>query len=232
MSFATLLSSLVIALPCGQNRAFVDLGANDGQSLKWFGKNWAPKAPSKFTAVYAFEMNPAFAPALQQLVKPWNGELVPAAAWTVDGSMTANMQMPGSRVGSKHGMVYNMTSSSLEVGGTALNKLVKSSQRSKVNPAHERRVSVRTVDFAKWLEERFCKADHIDVKMDIEGAEFEVLEHLLRSGRASLIDTIAVEWHTQKRGQGGARTALLKRQEEINARLRREGVKLVVWTLR
>ena len=113
--------------------------------------------------------------------------------------MTANMQLPGSRTASKGGVLYNMTSSALEVGGVPLNKQVRQHTRRTSHPEHERSVRVRTIDFAQWLGERFCRADAVDVKMDIEGAEFQVLEHLLRTGRADLIDTLAIEWHTTKR---------------------------------
>ena len=63
---------------CGARKVFVDLGANDGQSLRWFARRhfqppaagsgrsaaarFASSAP--FTAVVLFEMNPAFEAAL------------------------------------------------------------------------------------------------------------------------------------------------------------------------
>ena len=77
-------------LPCGENVVFLDLGANDGQSLTWFRKHWAPASKRKFTDVFAFEMNPVFADGLRQLLKPWDGTLIAAAAWTSDGTLTAN----------------------------------------------------------------------------------------------------------------------------------------------
>ena len=221
-----LRSAAVVALPCGENRAFVDLGANDGQSLTWFAKQWAPRAKGKFTSVTAFEMNAVFAEPLRMLLAPWGGSLEMAAAWTADGSMTANMQLPGSRVATKGGVLYNMTSSALQVGGVPLNKRMK----QRAGGAHERAVSVRTVDLSRWLAERFCRADAVDVKMDIEGAEFEVLEHLLRTDRARLIDTLAIEWHTSKRGAGGARATLQSRRDAILRGLSRAGVRIIDWS--
>lgn len=213
-------------MPCGQNRAFLDLGANDGQSLTWFARHWAPKSSSRFTSVTAFEMNSVFQPVLQALLKPWDGTLVAAAAWIVDGSMQANLQLPGSRTASKGGVLYNMTASSLEVGGVPLNRR---RQQKPSASAHETKTTVPTVDMSRWLAERFCQTDNVDIKMDIEGAEFEVLEHLLRTGHANLIDTLAVEWHTSKRGQGGALNALRKREATILQGLQRAGVRLIGW---
>ena len=81
------------ALPCGTNRAFIDLGANDGQSLLWFKQKLLRKAPTPYTAVYAFEMNPYFGSPLRSILSRLpGGELVHAAAWVSEGSMEANMQ--------------------------------------------------------------------------------------------------------------------------------------------
>ena len=172
-------------------------------------------------------MNPVFAPVLQLLLRPWAGELVAAACWTSDGRMAATLQQPGSRTAMKRGVIYNMTSSALEVGGVPLNK----HGRSRSIGAHEARTSVPTIDFAHWLSDRFCAADKVDVKMDIEGAEFEVLEHLVRTGAAAQIDTLAIEWHTHKRGLGGLRLSLHERQKRIEKKLRSFGVNLIKWAL-
>jgi len=94
--------------------------------------------------------------ALQRMLLPIRGTLVTGAAWTSDGTMTANMQLPGSRTASKKGILYNMTSSSLQIGGVALNKHVRS-ESQRVN--YERPVTVRTIDFSSWLAQRYCDAD-------------------------------------------------------------------------
>ena len=213
------------ALECGKNHAWVDAGANDGQSLSWFARN--RYSSGRYTAVVAFEMNPLFQPSLQTVLRPLHGELELGAVWTNDGTMSANMQTPKSRTAMKGGVLYNMTSSALEVGGVPLNK--RMSQRARASVAHEQRTNVRTIDFAFWLASRFCREDIVDLKMDIEGAEFEVLEHLLRTGRANLIDTLQIEWHTTKRGAGGARVTLNGRKEQIMHGLQQAGVRVSDW---
>ena len=126
------------------------------------------------------------------------------------------------------GVLYNMTASALEVGGVPLNRYKRSRGKAQ-SSQFETRTSVPTVDLGRWLADRFCAKDSVDIKMDIEGAEFEVLEHLLRTKRAALIDTLAIEWHTTKRGQGGGRVTLQKRQAGILDSLRREGVRFIDW---
>lgn len=89
-------------------------------------------------------------------------------------------------------------------------------------------MSVRTVDLAAWLSTRFCREDQVFLKVDIEGAEFEVFEHLLAHGAASLVDTASIEWHTDKRGSGG-NGKLRLRQRRISDELRQAGVRLTTW---
>jgi FkbM family methyltransferase len=62
----------------------------------------------------------------------------------------------------------------------------------KVDPSGKTRV--RAVDLALALPER------VDLlKLDIEGAEFEVLEHLLNTGSSARVNHTAVEFHPTRR---------------------------------
>jgi FkbM family methyltransferase len=54
------------------------------------------------------------------------------------------------------------------------------------------------MDFAKWLSENIKSGTFVFVKMDIEGAEYDVIEHLLKTGAIDFISVIAVEWHAHK----------------------------------
>ena len=56
---------------------------------------------------------------------------------------------------------------------------------------------------------------HLIVKMDVEGAEFPLLEHLLATGADSRIGRVLVEWHDQK-----MRGAYSHLRRELEQRLR------------
>ena len=56
--------------------------------------------------------------------------------------------------------------------------------------------SVPCIDFSKWLSNNFNEDDYIILKMDIEGAEYEVIPKLLKDGTINLIDVIYLEWHS------------------------------------
>ncbi len=61
------------------------------------------------------------------------------------------------------------------------------------HPALSRSCVVPAFDFARFL--RLFPDRVIHVKMDIEGAEFPVLRHLLKDGSIALIDHLYVEFH-------------------------------------
>lgn len=54
------------------------------------------------------------------------------------------------------------------------------------------------IDFSQWLENEFAPGDFLFVKMDIEGAEYDVIEHLMKTKMIDMIDVLAVEWHSEK----------------------------------
>lgn len=68
--------------------------------------------------------------------------------------------------------------------------------------------TVECIDFDQWLE-RFEGYEEVIVKLDIEGAEFPVLEKLFASGRVGLITRLFVEFHDQRFPNGAARRLAL-----------------------
>jgi FkbM family methyltransferase len=54
------------------------------------------------------------------------------------------------------------------------------------------------IDFSRWVMDNVPEDAFVFVKMDIEGAEYDVIERLLESGAADRIDILAVEWHAHK----------------------------------
>jgi sacsin len=59
----------------------------------------------------------------------------------------------------------------------------------------EKIVKVPCIDFSKWILETFSKEDFIVLKMDIEGAEKEVLEKMIKDGSIDFIKIAYVEPH-------------------------------------
>ena len=49
------------------------------------------------------------------------------------------------------------------------------------------------IDFAAFLRTRFKPEDWVVAKIDVEGSEYDLFDHLLATGSASLLDEIFVE---------------------------------------
>lgn len=56
-------------------------------------------------------------------------------------------------------------------------------------------MTVPMIDFPNWLTQSFTAEDYIVVKMDIEGAEFGILNTLLTGPNACFMDVLALECH-------------------------------------
>lgn len=54
-----------------------------------------------------------------------------------------------------------------------------------------------TVDFCKFITDNFSKNDFIVCKMDIEGAEYEILNKMINENILEYINVLYVEWHNR-----------------------------------
>lgn len=68
--------------------------------------------------------------------------------------------------------------------------------KSKGQKMRNRRIQVEAIDFPQFITD--LKDNYIVVKMDIEGAEFPVLDKMLRNGTIKYIDKLYCEFHPNK----------------------------------
>ena len=66
-------------------------------------------------------------------------------------------------------------------------------------------VPVMEIDFASWLARTVSRFDYVVCKMDIEGAEFNVIPHLISRGVITLIDELFLECHSEEMHGNGPR---------------------------
>lgn len=74
-----------------------------------------------------------------------------------------------------------------------------SSAISKFHGDESRRQFVKCFDFSKWLSDNFDREDFIVLKMDIEGAEYEVLQKMIDDGTIDMIDRLYIDLHQQSK---------------------------------
>lgn len=71
--------------------------------------------------------------------------------------------------------------------------LGSSIMKEKIQNAEHIKLEVNCVDILDIIpDEKFC------LKIDAEGAEYDILERLIESGKHQLVDRLYVEWHDSK----------------------------------
>lgn len=166
---------------------YVDLGANVGDTIEQFLR------VERDATVYGFEPNPQLANRLKRRFY-WgkNVTIYGKAAWDADGEMAMYLGHP--------------LSSTLLTGKKRL------SDYPEFDIDYSESVTVKTIDFSRWLTETVTLEDTVCVKMDIEGSEYRVLQKLLDSGAIALIDELRCEWHHDRFPIAVEEHARIKRQ--------------------
>ena len=158
-----------------ERKVFLDLGANAGQSVDLFVESYEG---SQGYEIYCFEpsagnggVNQKRLKARQRKYKKTNKIFYSQKiVWVFDGKVKfANK---------------NNESSTIMPARQNFNK----------NRVEER----RCINFSKWLAKNFDRDDYIVLKMDIEGAEYDVLEQMFETGVIEYINEFYVDWHWMK----------------------------------
>ena len=86
-------------------------------------------------------------------------------------------------------------------------------------------IKVQSVDLAKFITENFSKEDYIVLKLDVEGAEYEIIPHLLTKGIFDgWVDDLFGEWHAHKLA-----TVSSSDHSKIVTSLQRKGFRMKEW---
>ncbi len=128
------------------------------------------KGYGAFDRIVCFEANPN----LEMSTEGIPVEVVRAAVWKEDGEMTFFF--------GEHDTQSSVMENKTTGGFT-----------------QERSTQVKSVDIARWIVRNVGVDDRVTLKLDIEGAEFDVLEHLLgHPGALSKLEHVLVEWHNDR----------------------------------
>lgn len=150
-------------------KIFLDCGGNIGQSIDFFKKS--SLYSSDFT-IYSFE-------PLSKCNKKYRDRkdivFSDKAVWINDTEMDFY-------IGKTHGGI-----------GSTLKK-----EKFSCKPDFKHPIKVKCFDFSQWIKDNFTKEDCIILKMDIEGAEYDVLEKMIADNSISYIKKIFIEFHYQK----------------------------------
>ncbi|WP_407648194.1 FkbM family methyltransferase [Devosia rhodophyticola] len=151
---------------------------------------------------WGIEPNPRLCAVLRQRFAGQPVEILEYAAWISAGTMPLYLGDP--------------------VSSTLLEGKVTLENYPQFAITYDESVAVQTLDTAQWLNDHVTNDDAVIVKMDIEGAEYQVLRHLLDSGAIELINELRCEFHAERfPASAGDHDRIVA---EVGAR-----TKLVIW---
>lgn len=196
------------------DRFFLDLGGNRGDSIdRWFRGYFGrlsneisrdnqamPVSPNNF-CVLSFEGNPRWTKSLQEVSRQHmnSGRKVFVFPETVvfTDYLPKVMYIDGLASNSISSSIYTSKRIGLETKRDKQKLLHVKGKRDMLKS----KVTVQSINFSDllfYLKEE-SQAKHILVKMDIEGAEYDIIRHALASGTFCFIDTLFIEWHQDVR---------------------------------
>lgn len=152
-----------------KNKIFIDCGANEGQSIDNFIKKWTDW---KEYSIISFEADPRLMKSFDRFSNLENVEINNTAVWIYDGTVNFYQCQDGK------------VSSSI-IG-------TKRTGRLSNIP-----ISVNCIDLAKLIL-NIKNASNIILKIDIEGGEYDLLEHMLKTNVFEYIHELYIEFHEGK----------------------------------
>ncbi|KAF9953377.1 hypothetical protein BGZ70_000265 [Mortierella alpina] len=203
---------------------FVDLGANRADSLEVFLKNPNAKFAYDFprpswatheeAEIFLFEANPVF-----------NGHLVKAKEACDERGIKVTI-FPSTVVDVKDTIrtfFMDTVNDEHDYWGSSIYATHPDAVRSGAKGT-----DLTGINIATWLLRNTLPRDFVVVKMDIEGAEYEVIPHMADMGAWVVIDHLLVEWHGPKVGGGTLEEIQLRgdRAAAAKDKLIKEGVQM------
>lgn len=64
----------------------------------------------------------------------------------------------------------------------------------------DKTVCVSSIDFSHWVKNNFNESDYILLKLDIEGAEYKILDKMILDGSLDYVDSLFIEFHSGRAG--------------------------------
>lgn len=147
---------------------FIDGGAHYGETINAFKKTGI-FSEHKWK-IYSFECNPLLVERLHRIFSTSSDvEIMNKAIWI-------------------HSKGLNFYFGKSSLGGNVV--------KNKYTAKRLGSIHVESIDFGDWLKANFVDKDTIWVKFDIEGAEYKILDKMLRDGSIKLVDKFYIEFHS------------------------------------
>ena len=181
-------------------KIFIDCGYNIGDVTSEFRNKLGPSYE-----YYAFEANPYIYESHKTRHSFVN--LQNKAVWIEDGYLPF--------------YVVTVDRYGIENKHTGASTLIKekSDWNMSINQRQEE-IMVECINFSTFLHQTFSQSDFIIVKLDVEGAEYEILDNLIKMNTATYINELYVEFHDDKVGRS---------KNDIISQLNNLNIKVHLW---
>lgn len=160
---------------------FIDCGAHLGQTIDCFKLSNAYK--NNKWDIYSFEAINDLSKIISKKHPDIN--VINKAIWINDGNINFYQTKIKKNYIKNEELLYGQGSSLM------VEKI--SGELDKENP-----ILIPCIDLSNWIKNNFNKDDNIWLKIDIEGAEYEVLNHLIETNIISYINKLFIEFHYNK----------------------------------
>ncbi|KAG0244018.1 hypothetical protein B0O80DRAFT_428475 [Mortierella sp. GBAus27b] len=203
---------------------FVDLGANRADSLEAFlqvpGSKFSYNFPRPDWAsyedadIYLFEANPVFNPHLVQAKERFGRQGVKVNIF------------PSTVVDVRDGIrtfFLDTVNDAKDYWGSSIYANHPDAVASK-----SKGTDLTGINISRWLLQNTLPQDFVVVKMDIEGAEYEIIPHMAEMSAWVVVDYLLIEWHGA--GVGGGTPEEIdfrdKRAAAAKKKLQDEGINM------
>tara|TARA_B110000196_G_C20767158_1_gene484851 strand:+ start:50 stop:649 length:600 start_codon:yes stop_codon:yes gene_type:complete len=163
-------------------KIFIDGGAHFGESINAFLENYKTYDPFKFE-IYSFEAHPELAKTAMNTFNGIVNEHPNLDIYFCEAALSTTSTGEEFYIGDSH--YASTTRADKTTGGIR----------------KDTKISVDSVDLNDFILSKFSLEDHIILKLDIEGGEYDILPHMIQNGSIQYINELYIEWHHTKLSQ-------------------------------
>jgi len=166
-------------------KVLLDCGSHLGQGLKHLSKL---KTIDNSWEIHSWEANPhTFKQLLNTFEFKYKVNFYNQAVSDHDGLIKINIEttkQKRSEIETDLGQGSSIVSLEQWNGGLHIGKFLKTEK-------------IECIDFSEWIKKNYNQNDYIVVKIDIEGAEYDVLEKIISNNAVDYIKEFYIEWHSR-----------------------------------
>lgn len=195
-------------------KIFLDLGTHYGQGLKEFINMY--KIDNTWE-IHTFEANPitydVFLKTNEDLISKLDIKHYNLAIHSKEEEIELNIETPFG------GIATGM--------GTSIVSLEQwNPWNDSLRENFKNKIKIKSIRLSEFIKNKFSKQDFILIKMDIEGAEYEVLDDLEQEGALEFVDDLYVEMHSKFFNN---KEEIQQKEKDIIYKIKQKNINFNLW---